>query len=366
MTVGTEACMSRWFRDHYEWLLTLMWEDFLEVEEISVQNNFFELGGTNKSHEEMLRAVSARFNVTPSNEPTASVEDLASNVHALRNSLGLKQKPYFIPGSGAGSKACSGSDSVPLIFLHGVAGETMYDPKLLRFNMGRPIVSIRSVGMDLEESPLTTVESMVQRYVADLAEIGVYEPYIIAGSSCSAVIALAMAHWLEEHGKTVAYAGLLEPFISEHVDSFQVAVARRLEELCLFGEVEFYPNQNKLSIQALRNAAEIPPSYSDDLVMRHAEVFAYNLRATFLSSPRRFNGHAVLYESRDFGCGPEPLGSLDVPREKMQPYEQFWSQFMSPQTMVRRQNCDHRSLDQTLLMRTWLRDDINEALRAVS
>jgi thioesterase domain-containing protein len=352
------------YRDHYEWLLTLIWQDLLGVDEISVQNNFFELGGTKQSHKDMLQEVRARFDVTPNDEPTATVEDLASNIRALRHSLGLKQKPFLVPGSGASRGAGSDADSVPLIFLHGVAGEPMFDPKLLRFDMGRPIISIRSIGMDLEESSLTTVDAMVQRYLTDLTEMGVDEPYVISGSSCSAVIALAMAHRLEESGKTVAYAGLMEPpLVGEYTAPFQDVVAHRLRELCTVGDVEFHPHQNELTIRALRDAAEIPPSYSDDLVMRHAETFAHNGRAAYLHSPQRFSGHAVLYESREFGCGPEPLGSLDVPREKMQPYEQFWSQYLSSQTIVRRQNCEHRSIDGTLLIRKWLRDDINEALR---
>ena len=92
--------MSPRYRDHYEWLLTLIWQDLLKVDEISVQNNFFELGGTKQSHKDMLQEVRTRFDVTPNDEPTATVEDLASNIRALRHSLGLKQKPFLVPGSG--------------------------------------------------------------------------------------------------------------------------------------------------------------------------------------------------------------------------------------------------------------------------
>lgn len=350
--------MARWYRDHYEWVLTLMWEELLEVDPISVRDNFFDLGGTRKSYEVMVEEVQRRFGVSPTDGQTSTIEALALDVQTRRHSGGLKQKPFVVPGSGAGS--------VPLVYIHGVAGECMFDPRLLRFDMGRPIVSIRSVGMDLEESPLTTVEAMVERYVADLTEIGVGEPYVIAGSSASAVIAFAMAQWLEEQGKTVAYAGLLEPPLlgDEEPPEFQAAVQHRLRELCLGGDVEFRPDQNELNVQALKDAGEIPRSYSIDLVLRHAEVFGYNVRAANLyTPPGRFSGHAVLYESREFGCGPESLGSLEAPPATMPPYEQFWVQYLSPQTLVRRQDCEHRSLDRTKLIRTWLRDDINEALR---
>ncbi|MEU0992078.1 thioesterase domain-containing protein [Streptomyces sp. NPDC005953] len=352
--------MARWYRDHYEWVLTLIWEELLEVDPISVRDNFFDLGGTEKSYEVMVEEVQRRFGVSLEDDSTSTIETLALDVRTRRNSSGLKQKPFFIPGSGAGS--------IPLVYIHGVAGECMFDPRLLRFDMGRPIVSIRSIGMDLEEAPLTTVEAMVERYVADLTEISVGEPYVIAGSSASAVIAFAMAQWLEEQGKTVAYAGLLEPPLlgDEEPPEFQVAVQHRMRELCLGGEVDFRPGQMEMNVQALKNAGDIPRSYPTDLVLRHAEVFGYNVRAANLYRPTdRFSGHAVLYESREFGRGREPIGSLDAPPVTMPQYEQFWVKYLPPRTLVRRQNCEHRSIDRTKLIRTWLRDDINEALRHI-
>jgi thioesterase domain-containing protein len=209
---------------------------------------------------------------------------------------------------------------------------------------------------------------MAERYVADLIEFGVGEPYVISGSSSSAVIAFAMVQMLEESGKAVAYAGLLEPPpMSEYSLSLQEDVEHRLRELCLVGDAEFKPGDNEGTVQALKDADEIPASHTTGLVVRHAETFGRNRKAAYEYVPRgRIYGHTVLYESRHFGCGTEPLGSLDAPVETLPEYEQFWAQYLPSNTVVRRQNCEHRRLDGTALTRKWMREDIDEALRAAS
>jgi thioesterase domain-containing protein len=354
--------MSRWYRDHYEWLLTLIWEDLLKADEISIRDGFFERGGTALTYASMRQEVERYFSVTPAEDPAVTIEKLAAEVQARRQAQALKQKPFVIPGSDAGTGA------VPLVYVHGVSGEPKFDPNVLHADMGRPIITMRAPGMDFEEAPLTTVDAMAERYVADLVEFGVGEPYLISGSSSSAVIAFAIAQMLEESGKAVAYAGLLEPPPMSPYDlSLPEDVELRLQDLCVVGDAEFTPGDLDATVQALKDADEIPSTYTTELLVRHAETFGRHRKAAYEYEPRgRFNGHTVLYESRHFGCGPEPLGSLDAPVATLPEYEQFWVRYLSPKTMVRRQNCEHRRLDGTALTRKWMREDIDEALRAAS
>jgi acyl carrier protein len=352
------------YRDHYEFYLALLWGTIIDgARNISVNDSFSRLGGDSEATLSMLMTVEHEFEVQVSAERFAAaptIEALAFRVREARRSNGAAQKPFRVPGSAPGA--------IPLVLLHTVEGELTYVDRLLGSDLGVPIVAVRSVGIDLEDEPLATVDAMARRYVAELDEMGVREPYVLAGISSSGVIAFEMARRWEERGDRVAYLGLFEPPPMRTIPFDQPRlVEMRLRELCQIDDVEFKPDQIEGSVNAMKDSGGIPSTYSLELVMRHAEIFALNVLSAYGHCPTgRFNGPTVLYESREFDCGGDPVGTLSELKSTSSYYERFWSRFLPLQTLVRRQNCDHRGIIQTRDTQAFLRMDIAHSLRALN
>ncbi|MEV6409942.1 thioesterase domain-containing protein [Kribbella sp. NPDC051718] len=347
------------YRDHFEFCLALVWEQVLDCRNIPISKDFFTLGGDSEAAKSMLAEVARRLDAAV---PTAdfvsapTIESLARRVRETRHAQRARQEPFVIPGSGEGPS--------PLVFLHTVEGEITYSERILCADLGRPVIGIRSVGMDLEEAPLATVEAMASRYISDLIGAGVEGPYVLAGVSTSAVIALEMARQLTEQGRQVGFVGLLEPPpMGTAPFSVPELVDIHLKELCEVNAIEFRPDSLPDCVAALMRSEEFPPGHTFELVMRMVEIFALNITASDIYAPSgRYDGPTVLYESRAFGDNPEPLGVLSVRESELSEYERFWAQYISPKTPIRRQTCEHRGLNKTPATRTFLRNDIEAAL----
>ncbi|MFH9296753.1 thioesterase domain-containing protein [Streptomyces sp. NPDC017520] len=360
---ATEIGKSRMYRhrDHYEFCLAILWERILNIQDVSIYDGFFELGGAEESAEAMLAGLTDEFGVeVPAGlfaaEPT--IEATAALVREGRIARGAAQRPTWVPGADPAA--------LPLVLLPTVEGEITFLYRILcSSEIGRPMLGLRSQGLDLEDQPLTTVDAIVDRYIADLDAAGVGEPYLISGVSSSAVIAFAMAQRLEQSGKRVAYLGLFEP---PPVHGFQYDVQDLVDfylaDVCSMADIEYSRERREICIRRLKELGEFPSDYSTELVMRMAEVNALNYRAADVYQPRgRFGGHAVFYESREANCGTEPVGKLADATAAGRTYEQFWLRHLLPQTLVRRQNCAHRGLHNSRETRVFIREDIENGIR---
>ncbi|QUQ67500.1 thioesterase domain-containing protein [Kutzneria sp. CA-103260] len=351
------------YREHYEFYLALLWKEILGVRQVPIENDFFALGGDAAAARTMLADVEREFGVRVTADHFAAaptVEALARHVREARQASAAPQKPFRVPGSPAGP--------IPLVYLYTVEGELTYSDRMLTADLGVPIVAVRSIGMDMEEEPLSTVEAMAARHVADLDELGVRPPYFVVGVCTSGNIAFEMARIWQERGDHVAFLGLFEPPLMREIQQDKAYfVQDHVRELCKVSEVDFTPDRLDQCVQALRESGEIPESFSDELFMRQAEVHALNVLAAYKYRPAgRFTGHAVFYESQAFDCGPAGLARLSDPQTATNVYESFWSQYIPAETLVRRQDCDHRSIDLTRKAREFLREDIAHALNALN
>jgi thioesterase domain-containing protein len=289
-------------------------------------------------------------------EPT--IEGLAQLVRTGLRVRGSRPTPIRMPPFSDGD--------LPLVFPHSVSGELNYLQRLPRSEIGRSTVGLRAPGLDLEEEPYTDLEALADRHVSDLLAAGIDEPFALAGFSAGALIAYAMACQLLAAGRTVAYLGLFEPPPADgslEMLSVPEFVDERLRELCFFNEIDADPSRPDECLRALQEVGGVPPGYSQDLFQRVLEVYAKLTRAQRAYVPDyAYEGRAVLYESRDYGCGDIPTGRLSEAADSGPAYERSWLEHLRPDTLVRRQRCPHRSLHHTADTRRFLRDDVSEAL----
>jgi len=193
-------------RNDVESKLVALWKDLLGVDTISIDDNFFELGGNSLI---AIRLMITLEKETGKDLPLSSlfeyptIERLASviqNTHALNASKCLvRLKPE--------------GNRVPLYIVHGW-GLTVFIFKDVVKNLhpDQPVYALQGIGIDGYEEPLTKVEDIAARYLAEVLEQNPTGPYAFAGYSLGGVIACEMARQLRIMGKKVTMMAMFDAY----------------------------------------------------------------------------------------------------------------------------------------------------------
>jgi thioesterase domain-containing protein/acyl carrier protein len=195
-------------RNSTETALVNLWKDVLKARQVSVQDNFFEMGGdslaaatlqTRIEKELGKRLPLAAFFQAPTVAGQAALlmeqqdSDAASRVFTLRHAEG----------------------ETPLFLFHYL---TSSQKLAAHFPLERPVYGIDSA-FD-EELRLwertgevrLTMQELARRCAADVRAVQAEGPYCLAGFCYGGVVAFAVAHQLAAQGQQVSFVGLLDAF----------------------------------------------------------------------------------------------------------------------------------------------------------
>lgn len=186
-------------RNQVEHDLVQVWRDVLGRDDVSVEDDWFDVGGTSLGAVRLFARINDELGLTmPLNtlltHPT---------VEAMADRIGSQepdepgQESLVVPLQASGS-------AVPLFAVHGGGGEILYYRELAkRLGPDQPMYGIEPVGLDRTTPPLETVDGMAQRYLEDLRVVQPTGPYRFVGFCFGGNVALEMAAQLEDEGEVV-------------------------------------------------------------------------------------------------------------------------------------------------------------------
>jgi thioesterase domain-containing protein len=111
-----------------------------------------------------------------------------------------------------------GSFKAPLFIIHPVGGTIFWYTSLSRYlDSHRPIYGIQDPGIDANDLLFETVEEMAAYYIKHIQKVQPQGPYLLAGASFGATVAIEISNQLLKSGETVNFIGLLDgwPIFSE-------------------------------------------------------------------------------------------------------------------------------------------------------
>ncbi|KIJ47617.1 hypothetical protein M422DRAFT_248618 [Sphaerobolus stellatus SS14] len=109
----------------------------------------------------------------------------------------------------------------PLYLIHPGTGEVLVFINLGRtLDDDRPVYALRARGFEDNEVPHTTMEEIIETYMAAVETNNPSGPYFIAGYSFGGLLAVEIAKRLEKKGKKVQWLGLLNvpPFVQFRIN----------------------------------------------------------------------------------------------------------------------------------------------------
>lgn len=194
-------------RDGIEMKLVPIWESVLGIQPISIQEEFFDLGGNSLLAVRLVARIQQAFG---KNVPLSAlfqygtVEEMAKLLRQDTDGTNSSPSTALIAMQAAGSKP-------PFFCVPGAGGYVIYLYQLARaLGADQPFYGLQAIGLDGDSEPQTTVETMAATYVEAVQAMQPTGPYYLGGHSLGGWVAFEMAQQLQRQGEQVALVAILD------------------------------------------------------------------------------------------------------------------------------------------------------------
>jgi acyl transferase domain-containing protein/thioesterase domain-containing protein len=179
--------------------LASWWQELLGVEQVSLDDDFFALGGHSLIGVRLFAKIKKAWQV----DLELSVLFEARTVRQLAALIGKSQQP-----AAAERKSWStlvpiqpNGPRIPLFCVHAVGGDVLFYEQLAKaLGPEQPFYAFRSALLNRDDQRETSVEELASIYVREMKEFFPQGPYLIGGASYGGLVAFEMAKQLHAQG----------------------------------------------------------------------------------------------------------------------------------------------------------------------
>ena len=291
-------------RDAVELQLTQIWKEFLRVKAVSVQDNFFDLGGHSFLAVSLMSRIEREFGVKL---PLAALFQ-----GATIESLGVMVRQQVGAFASSLVKIQPNGPRPPLFCAHPAGGNVICYMELARaLGPEQPVYGLQARGLSGEAEPLTRIEEMAEHYLEEIRAIQPTGPYRLLGWSFGGILAFAMAHQLYDRGEQVALVALLDTGIHDPADATNQLKEVDDAEMLLGAIGELTPEllehlrtleadaQLQYVVDWGHRVNAIPPDFGFTQVRHLFNIFKSNGYAARSYVPKVYPGQVTLFRAEE-------------------------------------------------------------------
>ena len=214
-------------RDEIERELAELWHELLGVQQVGVDDDFFEVGGQSLLAVRLFDAIRHRWGLDLPLSTLFEAPTIARCAALLRAELGLELDETAPPPSGRVMKTARALPSrwsslvamqpegtrPPFYCVAGMGGNLVNLRHLaLLIGDDQPFYGLQPPGLDGREERLYQVEALASHYVQEILAHHPEGPFLLGGYSGGGIAAFEMACQLARQGREVAFVGLIDSF----------------------------------------------------------------------------------------------------------------------------------------------------------
>jgi amino acid adenylation domain-containing protein len=282
-----------------------LWREILGLEDIGIDDNFFDLGGRSRLGAHLFarieREMGARLPLATLFE-SPTIASLAQEIASASCASAWWRCLVPIRASGSGA---------PLFCVHPVGGNVLaYRDLARRLGPDVPCYGLQAIGLDGVAAPLTSVETMARRYVDEIRSVQPRGPYNLCGFSFGGLVAFEMACVLRRQNESIGLLALLDV---EYPDFPQAPGFSLLARSRIFRQ-HVYPTLQRARRHArsmtrlgLRSYAKLATARENATTTNQAEDAVFwqvaervrkaNTRAAIHYVPRRYDGRLTYFRA---------------------------------------------------------------------
>lgn len=243
--------------------LLLIWKEVLQVENISIHDDFFDLGGHSLLALQLLEQIQKEFSLLLSVSSIFSASSIQQQSKLISSLLGKKSitasaMTNLLSINPVVTLASSGKKT-PLFLIHPVGG-TVFWYTLLAKALGndRAIYGIQDPGIELKRKLFPTIKDMAKYYASVIQKIQPKGSYIIGGASFGATVAIEVCNILREQGETIDFIPVFDgwgiyPETLRDDNYFKESMQRQQNDLSTkFAAYGITESKNLLNLQKQR------------------------------------------------------------------------------------------------------------------
>jgi amino acid adenylation domain-containing protein len=284
-------------RDVIEMQLLQIWEEVLQVEPLSVLDNFFDAGGHSLLAVRLMSRITECFGCSLDVATLFQRPTVAELAMLLRQQSIPEESSLLVAIQPQGSR-------LPLFCVHPAGGTAFCYVNLAR-HLGpeQPFYGIHAPYGDKAGNQWKTAEEMAAHYIAEIQTVQPEGPYLLGGWSLGGVIAFEMAQQLLRKGHEVVLLALIdsnladpqvrEETLAEDADLSDERVVRELIstfELVVPDDFDQRTIESRLeyAVEQAKNRREIPMDTNPELVYRFARTKINNKHVAHAYAPAEY------------------------------------------------------------------------------
>jgi thioesterase domain-containing protein/acyl carrier protein len=321
------------------------WSELLGIEQIGIQDSFFDLGGHSLIAVRLFAMVKKAYRVSFPISVLFEAPTIESCALLIEDRIGPQSSPEgaeIIPGPSAPERRYTHlvpmhgalqSDKTPFFLVAGMYGNVL-NLRHLGHLIGsdRPFYGLQARGLFGDVAPHDSITKAARDYIAEMREVQPSGPYMLGGFSGGGITAYEIAHQLKALGEEVSLVVMLDtPLPQRRPLSREDRLKIQLQELKSGGIGYLYrwaKNRIAWEFEKRRPQAE---TQSDDgeTQFHNAEIEAAFLKAVANYTPQSWDGRVSLYRPPMVGKWQVAEGRLvDKDRAYVLP-DNDWGQFVS-------------------------------------
>lgn len=188
--------------------LVEIWSEVLGIDQVGVNDNFFQLGGDSIQAGLIISRISEAWKIE---RIPLAIFLHAPTIEKMANIL--SQKEFSLPASSL-TAIHSGGSKKPIYCVHACDGEILFFMDLARhLGSEQPFYALRAQGLDGKTPTHTRVEDMASHYVKEIETFQPEGPYFLGGAGVGGIIALEMARLFTSEAKKVGLLVLMDTLL---------------------------------------------------------------------------------------------------------------------------------------------------------
>jgi len=288
--------------------LVTIWQKFLGIAPIGIEDDFFEFGGDSLLAVQLTTYVRTELQVDLSIQALLNAPTIANLIklmkHADTQNTPGDDEPQLLIEIQTGNLK-----HTPLVMIHPIGGYVyLYRELAQQLDREQPIYGIQARGIDGKSAPLSQVEAMATQYIRELQKYQPAGPYLLGGSSFGGMVAYEMALQLEQQGEDTPLLVLIDTPAPGHISN----KGQWKEDVDVMAFILKVGSGIEVSADELRKMDEqtrwawfvekIGGDSSESSQMQSRifmDLFRANTQAMFTYQPQPWDGKAIFFSAME-------------------------------------------------------------------